>query len=109
LKDATRLLLGIAFIAELPRLQRFVMVLGGTARAIARIGTVVLCFFTVGAFVSPFISRNQGPSAAAPISLAVTIAVTACLCFGLARSLTKVREASEMAFKFEPRIEHISS
>jgi hypothetical protein len=102
-------LLGVAFIAELPRLERFVTFLGGTARAIARIGTAVLCFCTVGAFVSPYISSNQGPSAAAPISLAVTIAVTAALFFGLARSLTKVREASELAFKVKHRIEHIYS
>jgi hypothetical protein len=91
-------LLGVAFIAELPRVQKLVTFLGGVARVIAWTGTIVLGACTVGGLISPLISGNQGPSAAVPMPFVATIAVSAILCLGLARSLTKVREASEMAF-----------
>ena len=101
-------LLGVAFIAELPHLQKRVTFLGGVARAIAWTGTVVLGFGTVGGLLSPALSSNQGPSAAVPMSFVVTTAVAAGLCLGLALSLTRVREASEMTFKVRPRVGYFS-
>jgi hypothetical protein len=91
-------LLGVARIAELRSLQSFVTFLGGLTRAVAWTGTVVLTLLTVGGFLSPYFTQNQGPSAATPLSLAVTMAVAACLCLGWALSLTKVWKASDMAF-----------
>lgn len=94
-------LLGVAFIAELRRLQKLVTFLGGLARAIAWAGTVVLGLFTLGGLASPLaiFKSAEGSSGAVPMSFVVTTAVTTVLCLGLALSLTRVREASEMTFK----------
>jgi hypothetical protein len=42
------------------------------------------------------------------MSFVVTTAVAAGLCLGLALSLTRVREASEMTFKVRPRVGYFS-
>lgn len=102
-------LLGVAFIADLPRLQKRVTFLGGVARAIAWTGAVVLGFGTVGGLLAPFIASNQGPSADVPMSFVVTTAVAAALCLGLALSLPRLREASEMTFKVRPRVGYFAS
>jgi hypothetical protein len=91
-------------IAELRRLQKLVTLLGGLARAIAWTGTVVLGLFALGGLASPLsiFKSAEGPSGAVPMSFVVTSAVTAVLCLGLALSLTRVWEASEMTFKVRP-------
>jgi hypothetical protein len=91
-------LLGGAYIGEMSGLKKLITFLGGTARAIARTGAVLLGLGTVGGLISPLISRNQGPSAATPLSFTATIAVTAVLCLGLALSLTRVHRATAVAF-----------
>jgi hypothetical protein len=91
-------LLGVAFIAELQRLQKFVTFLGWVARAIAWTGTVALGLLTVGGLLDPVLGANQGPSAAVPTSFVVTTAVATGLCLGLALSLIRVRQASETTF-----------
>ena len=102
-------LLGVAFIAELPRRQKRVTFLGGVARAIAWTGVVVLGFGTVGGLLGPFISSNEGPSAAVPMSFVVTTAIAAGLFLGLALSLTRIRETSEMTLKVRPRVGYFAS
>jgi hypothetical protein len=97
-------LLWVTLIAELRRLQKLVTLLGGLARAIAWTGTVVLGLFALGGLASPLsiFKSAEGPSGAVPMSFVVTSAVTAVLCLGLALSLTRVWEASEMTFKVRP-------
>lgn len=101
-------MLGFAFIANMPRVQKLITFLGGVARAIAWTGTVVLGLLTFGGLIDPLLSSNQGPSAAVPMSFVATTAVTMVLCLGLALSLTRVREASEKIFKVTPQMTHVS-
>jgi hypothetical protein len=62
---------------------------------------VVLGLFTFGGLASPLpiFKSAEGPAGAAPMTFVVTTAVTTALCLGVALSLTRIRETSEVAFR----------
>lgn len=102
-------LLGIACIAELPNLRRFVLSVGGAARVVARlVGAIVtvpmgllLCLeLAISAFfaVLTLLGENGIP---APSPLYVTGTVTGILILLVAWSLEKIGETSFEAFGWD--------